>query len=72
VESSVNEIIAKRMNKKQTSCPFPARGTYGRGSEGQGSALDPPRAEPFGTSLSVFASIRLIPSSDDPVAALKG
>jgi hypothetical protein len=24
VESAVNEIVAKRMNKKQTSCPYPA------------------------------------------------
>jgi hypothetical protein len=33
MESAVNEIIAKRMIKKQTSCSFPARGNLRKGSK---------------------------------------
>ena len=33
MESAVNEIIAKRMNKRQTSCSFPARENLRKGSK---------------------------------------
>jgi len=38
------EACAPRRDK--TSCPFPAWGNQGR-KQGQGSALDPPRAKPL-------------------------
>jgi hypothetical protein len=71
VESAVNEIIAKRMNKKQTSCPFPARGTYGREVKARALPWTRQGQSPWNQPVGV-CNIRLIPSSDDPVAALKG
>src|SRR5271166_1928723 len=53
VESAVNEIVAKRMNKKQTSCPFPAPGNLGREAR-PGLCPGPAKGGALGTSLSVF------------------
>jgi len=55
VESAVNEIVAKRMNKKQTSCPFPAPGNLGREAR-PGLCPGPAKGGALGTSLSVFAA----------------
>jgi hypothetical protein len=73
VESAVNEIVAKRMNKKQTSCPFPSRGNRMKGSKARALPWTRQGQSPW-NQLSVVTTSAWGPFSPDRsvVDALKG
>jgi len=47
VERAIYEIITKRMNKKQTSCPFPSRGNRMKGSKAKALPWTPQGRSPW-------------------------